>query len=59
MDREETTMSIVKEIGTFSSMDMPDPTARDIKDLYENTTDPSLKKYLEDYYKQKEDGGNE
>lgn len=56
MDRDEnTTMSIVTEIGSFGSMDMPDPTARNIEDLYENTTDPSLKKYLDEF---KKNGGN-
>jgi hypothetical protein len=45
---EKTTLSLVTEIGTFGSLDMKDPTATPVQDLYNKTNDPALKAYLEE-----------
>lgn len=48
MPEKDTEMCIVTEIGTFGSMSIPDPTATPVTELFNNTKDESLKKYLKE-----------
>ena len=45
---EKTTLNLVTEVGVFGSIDMKDPTATPVQDLYNKTNDPALKAYLEE-----------
>ena len=45
MDKN-TTLNLVTEVGVFGSLNMKDPTATPVEDLYNRTNDPALKQYL-------------
>lgn len=48
MKKEETTLTLVGEVGTFGSMDMSDPTVTSIQELAETTDDESLREYIKE-----------
>jgi hypothetical protein len=52
---QNTTLSLVTEIGVFGSLNMQDPTAKPVEELMKQTNDPHLKAYLEEQMKT---GGN-
>ena len=45
---DKTTLNLVTEVGVFGSLSMKDPTATPVQDLYNKTTDPNLRAYLEE-----------
>lgn len=48
MKKEETTLTLVAEVGTFGNMDMPDPTVTSIQELSETTDDEGLREYIKE-----------
>lgn len=53
---DKTSLNLVTEIGVFGSLNMKNPTASPVEELYHKTTDPNLKAYLEE---QMQNGGKQ
>ena len=51
MAKEETTLGMITEVGSFGSLNIKDPTVTEVnqmEDLYKKTDNPDLKQFLKE-----------